>query len=75
MAELNDSPCSSDHDEDSDPLEANAGARLSIPEKAGISGKERCKLIQHHAIIHPVLIVMHKEANEEKSDFGMWAER
>ena len=33
MAELNDSPCSSDHDEYSDPLEANAGARLSTPKK------------------------------------------
>ena len=41
MAELNDSPCSSDHDEYSDPLEANPGARLSIPEKAGIFRKRK----------------------------------
>ena len=43
MAELNDSPCSSDHDEYSDPLEiaASAGARLSTPEKAGISRQRK----------------------------------
>ena len=43
MAELNDSPCSSDHDECSDPLEiaASAGARLSTPEKAGISRQRK----------------------------------
>ena len=36
MAELNDIPCSSDHDEYSDPLEiaASAGARLSTPNKS-----------------------------------------
>ncbi|KAK2550606.1 hypothetical protein P5673_028657 [Acropora cervicornis] len=38
MAEMNDSPCSSDHDEYLDPLEIadSAGARLSTPERAGI---------------------------------------
>ena len=48
MAELNDSPCSSDHDEYSDPLEiaASAGARLSTPEKAGISRQRNVKANQ-----------------------------
>ena len=43
MAELNDSPCSSDHEKYSDPLEiaASAGAWLSTPEKAGIFQKKR----------------------------------
>ena len=37
------SPCLSDHDEYSDPLEiaASAGARLSAPEKAGISQQRK----------------------------------
>lgn len=45
MAELNDSPCSSDHEKYSDPLEiaASAGAWLSTPEKAGTSRRrETC---------------------------------
>ena len=48
MAELNDSPCSCDHDEYSDPLEiaASAGARLSTPEKAGISRQRNVKTNQ-----------------------------
>ena len=43
IAEVNDSPCSSDHDEYSDPLEitASAGARLSTTEKAGISRQRK----------------------------------
>ena len=43
MAEQSDSPCSSDHDEYSDPLQiaASAGARLSTPEKANISRKRK----------------------------------
>ena len=43
MAEQSDSPCSSDHDEYSDPLQiaASAGARLSTPEKAIISQKRK----------------------------------
>ena len=43
MAEQSDSPCSSDHDEYSDPLQiaASAGARLSTPEKANIFRKRR----------------------------------
>ena len=42
MAEQSDSPCSSDHDEYSDPLQiaARAGARLSTPEKAIIRENE-----------------------------------
>ena len=40
---MNDSPCSSDHDEYSDLLEiaASAGARLSTTEKAGISRQRK----------------------------------
>ena len=43
MAEQSDSPCSSDHDEYSDPLKiaASAGARLSTPEKGNISRKRK----------------------------------
>lgn len=46
MAELNDSPCSSDHDEYSDPLEiaASAGARLRTPENAGISRQRKVQM-------------------------------
>ena len=45
MAELNDSSCSSDHDEYSDPLEiaGSAGARLSTLEKAGISRQRKVR--------------------------------
>ena len=41
VAEQSNSPCSSDHDEYSDPLKiaASAEARLSTPEKANISRK------------------------------------
>ena len=48
MAELNDSPCSSNHDEYSDPLEvaASAGARLSTPGKACISRQRKVKTNQ-----------------------------
>ena len=43
LAACNDSACSSDHDEYSDPLEiaASAGASLSTPEKAGISRQRK----------------------------------
>ena len=43
MAEQSDSPCSSDHDEYSDPLQiaASAGARLITPGKANISWKRK----------------------------------
>ena len=43
MVELNDSPCSSDHDEYSDPLEiaASAGARLNTPEKTVFSRQRK----------------------------------
>ena len=43
IRDRSDSPCSSDHDEYSDPLQiaASAGARLSTPEKANISGKRK----------------------------------
>lgn len=47
MAELNDSPCSSDHEKYSDPLEiaASAGAWLSTPEKAGtFRRREACAI-------------------------------
>ena len=43
MVEQSDSPCSSDHDEYSDPLQiaASAGARLITPGKANISRKRK----------------------------------
>ena len=43
MVEPGDYPCLSEDDEYSDPLEvaASAGARLSTPEKAGISQKRK----------------------------------
>ena len=48
MAELNFSPCSSDHDEYPDPLEiaASAGARLCTPEKAGTSRRRETCAVQ-----------------------------
>ena len=89
MAELNDSPCSTDHDEYLDPLEIAAivAARLSTPEKARTSRQRKVqtnpaetkKNVRGSVDPNVTSLGRVKEFKDQcltvVLDFGMWLEK